>query len=212
MLVGVSTTAFLKLLHLSTNFTSQFPYFYLSLPLTFLLCTFLINFLAPQSKGHGTEKVIEAIHKRSGRIPAGVIPIKLFTTIITIASGGSVGKEGPSGQIGAGLASLFSDIFRLNDQDRRKLVICGISAGFAAVFGTPISGAIFGLEVLYVGAVMRCNAALLHIGYCGLSYLFVAGYYVFPQRHNFHSGIYQFVFRNCNVERNCFRLGLFSFH
>jgi H+/Cl- antiporter ClcA len=124
------------------------------MPVVFVVCTFLINNLAPQSKGHGTEKVIEAVHKRSGKMQASVIPIKLFTTIITIASGGSVGKEGPSGQIGAGLASLFSDIFRLKDHDRRKLVICGISAGFAAVFGTPISGAIFGLEVLYVGAIM----------------------------------------------------------
>ena len=153
-LVGGSTTIFLKLLRLSTGFSSQFHYYYLALPFTFVLCTFLINRLAPQSKGHGTEKVIEAVHKRSGKINAGVIPIKLFTTIMTIASGGSVGKEGPSGQIGAGLASLFSDIFRLNDHDRKKLVICGISAGFAAVFGTPISGAIFGLEVLYVGAIM----------------------------------------------------------
>ena len=154
ILVGASTTAFLKLLGWSSGFTTQVPYYYTILPITFLLCTLLINYLAPQSKGHGTEKVIEAVHKRSGRMQVSVIPIKLFTTIITIASGGSVGKEGPSGQIGAGLASLFSDIFRLKDADRRKLVICGISAGFAAVFGTPISGAIFGLEVLYVGAIM----------------------------------------------------------
>ena len=154
LLVGGSTTLFLKLLRLTTGFSSQFHYYFLALPFTFVLCTLLINYLAPQSKGHGTEKVIEAVHKRNGKIDWSVIPIKLFTTIITIASGGSVGKEGPSGQIGAGLASLFSDIFRLNDHDRKKLVICGISAGFAAVFGTPISGAIFGLEVLYVGAVM----------------------------------------------------------
>ena len=154
ILVGASTTVFLKLLGWSSGFTTQVPYYYTVLPLTFLLCNLLINYLAPQSKGHGTEKVIEAVHKRSGRMQVSVIPIKLFTTIITIASGGSVGKEGPSGQIGAGLASLFSDIFRLKDTDRRKLVICGISAGFAAVFGTPISGAIFGLEVLYVGAIM----------------------------------------------------------
>jgi H+/Cl- antiporter ClcA len=154
MLVGGSTTLFLKLLHITVYFSSQYRYYYLALPFTFVACTFLINYLAPQSKGHGTEKVIEAVHKRSGKINAGVIPVKLLTTILTIASGGSVGKEGPSGQIGAGLASLFSDIFRLNDRDRKKLVICGISAGFAAVFGTPISGAIFGLEVLYVGAVM----------------------------------------------------------
>lgn len=154
ILVGGSTTLFLRLLHLATGYSSGFHYYFLALPFTLVLCTFLINYLAPQSKGHGTEKVIEAVHKRSGRIDWTVIPVKLFTTIITIASGGSVGKEGPSGQIGAGLASLFSDILRLNDHDRKKLAICGISAGFAAVFGTPISGAIFGLEVLYVGAVM----------------------------------------------------------
>lgn len=154
ILVGVSTTLFLKLLGWTSGYSAKVPYYYAVLPLTFILCTALINYLAPQSKGHGTEKVIEAVHKRSGRVQITVIPIKLFTTIITIASGGSVGKEGPSGQIGAGLASLFSDIFRLKDEDRRKLVICGISAGFAAVFGTPISGAIFGLEVLYVGAIM----------------------------------------------------------
>jgi len=154
ILVGLSTTLFLKLLGLSVVFSGKFQYYFLALPATFVFCTFLINKLAPQSKGHGTEKVIEAVHKNSGRIPVAVVPIKLFTTIITIASGGSVGKEGPSGQIGASLASLFSDMFRLNNQDRRKLVICGISAGFAAVFGTPISGAIFGLEVLYVGAIM----------------------------------------------------------
>jgi H+/Cl- antiporter ClcA len=154
VLVGGSTTAFLKLLQISTGYSYSIPYYYFAMPFVFVLCSFLINYLAPQSKGHGTEKVIEAVHKRSGRIDVKVIPIKLFTTIITIAAGGSVGKEGPSGQIGAGLASLFSDIFRLDDHDRRKLVICGISAGFAAVFGTPISGAIFGLEVLYVGSVM----------------------------------------------------------
>ena len=154
ILVGLSTTLFLKILGWTSGVTSHFQYYYLALPVTFLVCTAIINYLAPQSKGHGTEKVIEAVHKRSGKIQVSVIPVKLFTTILTIASGGSVGKEGPSGQIGAGLASLFSDIFRLKDTDRRKLVICGISAGFAAVFGTPISGAIFGLEVLYVGAIM----------------------------------------------------------
>jgi H+/Cl- antiporter ClcA len=154
VLVGGSTTLFLLLLRATVGYTTQFRYYYLAMPFVFVFCTMLINYLAPQSKGHGTEKVIEAVHKRSGKIDAKVIPVKLFTTIITIACGGSVGKEGPSGQIGAGLASLFSDIFRLNDADRKKLVICGISAGFAAVFGTPISGAIFGLEVLYVGAVM----------------------------------------------------------
>ncbi len=66
-------------------------------------------------------------------------------------TGGSVGKEGPSAQIGAGVASTIADILRFSSDDRRKLVICGISGGFASVFGAPIAGAIFGVEVLLIG-------------------------------------------------------------
>jgi H+/Cl- antiporter ClcA len=83
-----------------------------------------------------------------------VVPVKLVATIVTIATGGSAGKEGPCAQIGAALSSIFSSLLRFDDRDRRKLVICGISAGFAAVFGTPIAGAIFGVEVLFVGTVL----------------------------------------------------------
>ena len=82
------------------------------------------------------------------------MPVKLLATIITIAFGGSAGKEGPAAQIGAALASKFADIFRFDDNERKKLVICGISAGFAAVFGTPIGGAIFGVEVLFAGSIL----------------------------------------------------------
>jgi H+/Cl- antiporter ClcA len=81
-----------------------------------------------------------------------VAPVKLGATCLTLAFGGSVGKEGPAAQIGAALTSLFADVLRLHDEDRRRLVICGISAGFAAVFGTPVSGALFGIEVLYLGS------------------------------------------------------------
>ncbi len=82
-----------------------------------------------------------------------VAPVKLLATVLTLAFGGSVGKEGPAAQIGAAITSLFADVLRLADEDRRRLVICGISAGFAAVFGTPISGALFGIEVLYLGRI-----------------------------------------------------------
>lgn len=151
-LVGSATALFLKCLVWSD--ISHYPYYFWLLPLAMFLSVIMVKYIAPDATGHGTEKVIEAVHRQSGRIKPLVVPVKLVATIITIASGGSVGKEGPSAQIGAGLASLFSDVFRLKDEDRKKLVICGISAGFAAVFGTPISGAVFGIEVLFIGAIM----------------------------------------------------------
>jgi len=154
VIVGSATVLFLKLLDLSTEYVHQLNYYYLLIPLSMFLTVVIIMYLAPDAKGHGTEKVIEAVHVKFGKIKAMVVPVKLLTTIMTISVGGSVGKEGPCAQIGGGLASTFSDIFRLKDADRKKLVICGISAGFAAVFGTPISGAIFGIEVLFIGVLL----------------------------------------------------------
>ena len=153
IIVGLAVTGFLKILHTSIIFTNGYNYYYLLLPVALLVSTVVIDFLAPDAGGHGTEKVIEAVHKRSGKIKAMVVPVKLVTTVITLAFGGSAGKEGPCAQIGAGLASFFSDIFRFSDVDRKKFVICGISGGFASVFGTTIAGAIFGIEVLFVGSI-----------------------------------------------------------
>ena len=154
IIVGLSTTIFLKALNLSIAFTHQQPFYFYFLPIALFLSVVLTKYLAPDAEGHGTEKVIEAVHKRSGKINASVVPVKLAATIITLASGGSAGKEGPCAQIGAGLSSIFADLFKFNESERRKLVICGISGGFAAVFGTPIAGAIFGVEVLFAGSIL----------------------------------------------------------
>ncbi len=126
---------------------------YWLLPLAIPLSVWLVRTFAPDARGHGTEAVIAAVHQRSGKIDWLVAPVKLLATVVTLAFGGSVGKEGPAAQIGAALTSLLADILRLTDRDRRALVICGISAGFASVFGTPVSGALFGIEVLYLGRI-----------------------------------------------------------
>ena len=153
-IVGVSTTVFLKALAWSLTLTNRYPYYFVLLPVAFLISAVVIKKLAPDAEGHGTEKVIEAVHIASGRIRAAVVPVKLVATVVTLMCGGSAGKEGPCAQIGAGLASSFADLLRLSDHDRKKLVICGISAGFASVFGTPIAGSIFGVEVLFVGSIL----------------------------------------------------------
>lgn len=154
VLVGCGTAIFLRSLSWTTDQFVGIPQYYLLLPLTFAVSSLLVSRLSPDAAGHGTEKVIEAVHQRMGKIPLMVVPVKLLATVITLASGGSAGKEGPCAQIGAALASAFGGVLRLDDVDRRKLVICGISAGFATVFGTPIAGALFGVEVLVLGQVM----------------------------------------------------------
>ena len=152
-LIGAVTAIFLKLLLWGTTAGQSHRYVFVLLPVALFLSALLIK-LAPDAKGHGTEKVIEAVHRHAGKIKAIVVPVKLAATLITLSLGGSAGKEGPCAQIGAGVSSMVADLLRFDDHDRKKLVICGISAGFAAVFGTPIAGSIFGVEVLFVGTIL----------------------------------------------------------
>jgi H+/Cl- antiporter ClcA len=154
ILVGLSTTVFLKALGWSSSATAAYPHYYFLLPVALFMSAAIVRYLAPDAEGHGTEKIIEAVHKRSGRIDPLVVPVKLVATVMTIAFGGSAGKEGPAAQIGAAVTSSIASLLRFDDRDRKKLVICGISAGFATVFGTPIAGAIFGVEVLFVGGML----------------------------------------------------------
>ena len=153
ILTGASTALFLDALKWMTFVFTSVPSYFLLLPFTLLVSKLLVVWLAPDAEGHGTEKVIAAIHQRMGRIPLMVVPVKLVATVITLAGGGSAGK-GTRRQIGAGLSSAFASLVRMEDADRRKLAICGVSAGFAAIFGTPIAGSLFGLEVLFLGQIL----------------------------------------------------------
>ena len=77
IVVGLSTTVFLKILNWSRLLSNTFPYYFLLLPAALFLSAAIIKYLAPDAEGHGTEKVIEAIHRHSGKIKAIVVPVKL---------------------------------------------------------------------------------------------------------------------------------------
>ena len=155
VIIGAVVSFFLKTISWAEFHQHDVPFhYYYLLPIILVFTVWLVKTFAPNAEGHGTEKVIEAVHKQDGKIDIAVIPVKLFATVLTIFAGGSVGKEGPGAQIGAGTASFIATSLKFRKHDRKKLVICGISAGFASVFGTPIAGAIFGVEVLIIGVIM----------------------------------------------------------
>lgn len=151
IIVGAVVAIIMKLVSYGVKYISTMHYYYLFLPIALFLSSFIIIKLAPDAKGHGTEKAIEAVHKRSGKIDFKVVPVKLTSTLITIFFGGSVGMEGPGTQIGSGIASFFAKLFKMDDMETKRIVVCGISAGFVAVFGAPIGAAVFAAEVLYIG-------------------------------------------------------------
>jgi H+/Cl- antiporter ClcA len=153
VVVGLTTTAFLKLLDLSIVTFQKNPYFLLTIPLVFLLNSLILYYVWPKDDVDTTDKVIGCVHKsKSISWKSGVKAF--FLPILTIAGGGSAGKEAPCADVGAASGSIFGRLLRLNKSDTRKFMICGVSAGFAAVFGTPIAGAIFGVEVLFVGGIL----------------------------------------------------------
>ena len=131
----------------------------------------------------GANLLIDEIHDPKKIIPLRMAPLVLGGTVISHLFGASVGREGTAVQMGGALADQLTRMFRLNNEDRRIILMAGISAGFASVFGTPLAGALFGLEVLAIGrlryeAMLPCLLAaiiadqvvllwgpLLHIGH-----------------------------------------------
>ncbi len=114
-----------------------------------LLSGLIVFHLAPEAEGHGTDSAIDAFHNKGGAIRRRVPLVKAVASAITIGSGGSAGREGPTAQIAAGIASALADLFHLSDSDRRIAVAAGIGAGIGSIFKAPLGGAILSMEVLY---------------------------------------------------------------
>jgi len=114
-----------------------------------LLGAILVFSLAPEAEGHGTDAAIAAVHHNPRGVRLRTVFVKIIASALTIGSGGSGGREGPTGQISAGFGSLLARSFDLSPEDARITVASGIGSGIGAIFGAPLGGAVLATEILY---------------------------------------------------------------
>jgi H+/Cl- antiporter ClcA len=150
VLAGTAAATLLAALEWATAWREAHQWTIWLLPLGGLLSGLMYHYWG-QSIEAGNNLLLEEIHAPQAAIPLRMAPLVLLGTTIAHLFGASVGREGTAVQMGGALADLVAQLFRLGDRERRLVLMAGISAGVAAVFGTPLAGMVFGLEVLVVG-------------------------------------------------------------
>jgi H+/Cl- antiporter ClcA len=144
---GSASAFFLATLDFVTQFRNQHNWIIWFLPLAGLFIGYLYFFYDSKT-AKGNNLLLEEYNKPEKKIPFIMAPLVLLSTLITHLFGGSAGREGTAVQMGGAIADLCTDIFKLDKSERRTLIVLGISAGFASVFGTPLAGALFALEIV----------------------------------------------------------------
>ena len=158
VLAGSASAFFLLALDHATAWRETHRWLIGLLPLAGFATGWLYHQLGKPVDG-GINLILSEVHCPNKIVPLRMVPLVLGSTLASHLFGASVGREGTAVQMGAALADQLTSVFRLASQDRRILLMAGMSAGFASVFGTPLAGAIFGLEVLAIGR-MRYDALL----------------------------------------------------
>lgn len=150
LLSGAASALFLQLLDWVTAIHQAHAWLLYLLPLAGLPIVWLYRNLGAASE-QGSDLLLARIHSPDGGVPRRMAPLVLLGTLVSHLFGGSVGREGTAVQMGGSLASTYARLARLDDRHFRALLVAGIAAGFGSVFGTPLAGAIFAIEVLVVG-------------------------------------------------------------
>ena len=109
----------------------------------------LVFEIAPEAEGHGTDAAISAVHHNPRGIRLRTVAVKIVASALTIGSGGSGGREGPTGQISAGFGSFLARLLDLSPADARIAVASGIGSGIGSIFGAPLGGAVLATEIMY---------------------------------------------------------------
>ena len=149
VIVGTVASVFGHVLIAVNNFRAVHPAVMLALPFGGLAIVFLYRFFKDEND-KGTNMVIASIHSSKG-IPFRMAPLIFVSTVITHLCGGSAGREGAAIQLGGSIANRMGKVIKLNENDQHIIIMCGMSAGFSALFGTPLAATIFSLEVISVG-------------------------------------------------------------
>ena len=152
IVTGSIIALFLFLLDKATLLRWRYEWLLYLLPFSGVVIVALYRFKGKNSEA-GNNLVMDEIHKPGGGIPARMAPFVLITTVVTHLFGGSAGREGTAVQIGGSMAHYLGKKMKLREEELRILLISGVAAGFGAVFGTPLTGAIFALEVLAIGRI-----------------------------------------------------------
>ncbi len=150
VLAGSASALLLVSLNVATQVRESHRWLIALLPVAGLFVGCLYTYLGSSVEA-GNNLILEEVHDPQATIPLRMTPLILLGTFLTHLFGGSAGREGTAIQTGASLADQLTRLFRLNAKDRRVLLMAGISGGFGSVFGTPLAGAIFGIEVLAIG-------------------------------------------------------------
>ncbi len=159
VLTGIASSVFLHLLKLVTTTRFKYPALIYFLPIAMVVANFCYKKFSPLSE-QGNNLIIDEVHRPKRKIPFIMIPLIMFSTLISHLFGASVGREGSAVQMGGAIGEQLAKLFKHSKRKRAVLLMAGCGAGFGTAIGAPLAGAIFGIEAIYLNVKIKLSTFL----------------------------------------------------